>query len=324
MPSHAPQPAKPTKEIFDPFNSSATGHQRPDNKLSGSTSWRDSRSLKLRNQFKSGAGGGKRVSDTVGAGSLDFGQDGRTANGGWVKGAKGLRTNGQQSILETLNVDKDVERPAKRVKTEDAGAKPTIIVNPFTPFTKSDGTIRESSWTSHESSLSHLLSPIDPNISFSPPPDTPAYEVDDEKTKAANPPPEIFAQLNIYVNGSTAPLISDHKLKHILTSHGAGISIGLGRRTVTHVIIGRPNSKGGSGGGLAGSKLHKEITRKSGSAVKYVTVEWVLESVKARKRQPESKFAAMSVAPKGVKSVASMFGGTRREGVDEVGEDDGG
>lgn len=105
MPTNAPKTAKPSKSIFDPFvspedrkplsnatwpdlktfadivllprhqNSSATGHQRADNRLSGSTSWRDSRNSKLGEQFSGGAGGGKRVSDTVGAGSLDFGKD---------------------------------------------------------------------------------------------------------------------------------------------------------------------------------------------------------------------------------------------------------
>ena len=312
MPSHAPQSAKPTKEIFDPFNSSATGHQRADNRLSGSTSWRESRSLKLKNQFKSGAGGGERQSDTVGAGSLDFGKDGRTANGGWVNGAKGLRTGGQQSLWESMKVDKDVERPAKRAKIEEPEPKPTIVVNPYTPFTKGNGKVRETSWTSHESSPSHLLSPIDPNTSFSESPEPSANEVDDEEPNEDHPSPQIFANLNIYINGSTAPIISDHKLKHLLTSHGAGISIALGRRTVTHVIIGRPNSNGGSGGGLSGSKLHKEFTRTGGPDIKYVTVEWVLESVKAGKRQPESKFAALSTAPKGVMSAVSMFEKSKR------------
>jgi hypothetical protein len=235
-----------------------------------------------------------------------------------------LRTNGQQSILETLNVDKDVERPAKKIKTDNADSKPTIVVNPFTPFRNADGAIRERSRPSHESSPSHLLSPIDPNVSFGEPPETPTNDVHEETTEADNTPPQIFAHLNIYVNGSTAPLISDHKLKRLLTSHGAGISIALGRRTVTHVIIGRPSSKGGSGGGLSGSKLHKEVTRKGGSAVKYVTAEWALESVKAGRRQPESKFAALSVAPKGVASVASMFERSRRKDGSDVEKDDAG
>lgn len=309
----APRAAKPTKSIFDPFNSSATGHQRAENSLSGSTSWRDSRSLKLREQFIAGAGGGKRVSDTVGAGSLDFGVDGRTESGSWVRGAKGLRTGGQQSIWESSGVvvDKDVERPAKRLEVE-AEEKPTCLVNPFTPFRKANGSIRESSWTSHESSPSRFLLPLDPPSSAQPESSLISSEreenLQEERfTPKPVPCPQIFKNLCIYINGSTAPQISDHKLKHMLSNHGARLSISLGRRSVTHVVIGRPNSKGGSGGGLAASKIQKEIRRTAGEVVRYVTAEWVVESVKAGKRLPESRFEALTLAPKGVNSVASIF-----------------
>jgi hypothetical protein len=102
-----PQPLSPAKAapvsrtFFDPWNSSSTGHQRAENRLSGSTSWRVSRNLKLSEQYKGGlGGGGKRVADTVGAGSEDFGKDGRKANGVWEKGAKGLRSGGQKSLVE--------------------------------------------------------------------------------------------------------------------------------------------------------------------------------------------------------------------------------
>jgi hypothetical protein len=54
---------------FDAWNSSATGHQRAENRLGGSTGWRQSRATKLSYQFKSGGTGGKRISDQVGAGS---------------------------------------------------------------------------------------------------------------------------------------------------------------------------------------------------------------------------------------------------------------
>ena len=57
---------------FDAWNSSSTGHQRAENRLSGSTGWRHSRTSKLAYQFKSGGTGGKRISDTVGAGSEDW------------------------------------------------------------------------------------------------------------------------------------------------------------------------------------------------------------------------------------------------------------
>jgi hypothetical protein len=57
---------------FDAWNSSATGHQRAENPLGGSTGWRQSRSMKLSHQFKNGSTGGKRISDQVGAGSVDW------------------------------------------------------------------------------------------------------------------------------------------------------------------------------------------------------------------------------------------------------------
>jgi hypothetical protein len=103
----------PTKAIpavrtfFDPWNSSSTGHQRAENRLSGSTSWRASRNLKLSEQYKGGlGGGGKRVADSVGAGSANFGKDGRKENGGWEKGAPGLRTGGQKSLVEIWGASK--------------------------------------------------------------------------------------------------------------------------------------------------------------------------------------------------------------------------
>lgn len=86
----------------------------------------------------------------------------------------------------------------------------------------------------------------------------------------------IFDGLVIYINGSTHPLVSDHRLKHLLVENGAKLSIHLARRTVTHVILGRPaGAQGlGAGGGLAGTKIEKEIRRVGGCSVKYVGVEW--------------------------------------------------
>ncbi|KAF2206397.1 hypothetical protein CERZMDRAFT_89334 [Cercospora zeae-maydis SCOH1-5] len=325
MPYKVSLAAKPSKQIFDPFNSSATGHQRAENRLGGSTSWRDSRSLKLREQFSAGSGGGKRMNDTVGAGSLDFGQDGRTENGGWEIGAKGLRTGGQQSIWESMKVKKEEsERPAKRMKTESSTSNPSTVVSPFTPYKKQDGTIRETSWTSHELSPSDLLEPVytpekvdesaevqakQEQGSTQPPalPDITSEPANNEDEVAMKPAaPQIFTSLTIYINGCTAPL-SDHKLKHLISTHGGNMSISLGRRTVTHVILGKINANGGCGGGLAGTKIQKEITTVRGKSVKFVTAEWIVDSIKAGKRLPESRYEAMKLAPKGVANISTMF-----------------
>lgn len=264
--------------------------------------------MKLREQFASGPGGGKRVSDTVGAGSLDFGQDGRTENGGWVDGAKGFRSGGQTSLWESMSIQKSTERPAKKVKSEKVD-EATSVVNPFTPFKKPDGSIRETSWTSHESSPSHLLSPWDAGDSIPPVLTQPQHE--EPKSEETTPVPEypqIFSGLTFYINGSTAPHISDHKLKQLLSLHGGQLSISLGRRSVTHVILAKPGSQGEScGGGLAATKIQKEISQKGGKAIRFVSAEWAVESVTAGKRLAESRFEGMKLAPKGVGGIAGMF-----------------
>ena len=116
------------------------------------------------------------------------------------------------------------------------------------------------------------------------------------------PPPQIFSGLTIYLNGSTHPHISDHKLKHVLAQHGANVAIALGRRTVTHVIL-------GDKGGLAAGKIQKEVARPSGGAtngVKFVGVRWALDSVERGKRQPERRYEVVKLALRGQRSVLAV------------------
>ncbi|KAF2102177.1 hypothetical protein NA57DRAFT_17540, partial [Rhizodiscina lignyota] len=276
-PSHASKPsrpkkldatpaAQPTRTFVDIYNSTSTGHQVADNPLSRSTAWRDSRSRKLSAQFSAGQSGGERLYDTVGAGSENFGNDGRKPNGGWQKGASGLRAQGQRSILEAM------------------GAKSSKASVTSTPATK-------------QSNATPLEAPsIDANL-----------ELDASLATSENSQPkkkkQIFDDLCIYINGSTAPLISDHKLKRLLAEHGARMSIALGRRSITHVILGTNCRQGGVGGGLAGGKIQKEVTRVGGKGIKFVGPEWVIESIKAGKRLPEARFSNLKLASKGQQSV---------------------
>lgn len=85
---------------------------------------------------------------------------------------------------------------------------------------------------------------------------------------SSEPKRKIFAGCNIYINGSTAPRISDVELKRLLCHHGARISMKLARKTTTHVVI---SDMGG--GGLAAGKLQKEITGKKNN-IRYVSVQW--------------------------------------------------
>lgn len=233
------------RKTFDPWNSSGTGHQRAENRgVAGSTAWRQSRTLKLAHQYEAGVSGGERVSDTVGDGSREFGKDGRCENGNWVPGASGLREKGWQDI-----------------RTLSSLSKPQV-----------KGNMHENS-RGEQGQTNRLFSKSNPVHS------SPAKAEATEGVLREPKPGQqskIFQNLCIYINGSTAPMVSDLHVKRLLAEHGAGISISLGRRTVTHVILGKPNSAGnqGAGGGLAAGKLEREIKRVGGCGVKYVGVEW--------------------------------------------------
>lgn len=280
-PSHPPTIPKapqPTKIFFDPFNSSATGHQRAENRLSGSTSWRDSRTHKLAHQFqdRSGAGGQGHLSDLVGAGSENFGKDGRKDNGGWGSCAPGLREKGLQDIRGLLG--------NTRKRSGDS------VGNDVLSKKRRDQT--EALATNDE-----LAGPATITQSASAPAGT-ANEQDE-----GNEPPQIFRGLTMYLNGSTMPLVSDHRLKQLWVQHGGNASIAVGRRTVTHVILGER----GAGGGLAAGKIQKENSTIRGKGIKYVSVQWVLDSIEKGIRQPEARYAAADVKDK--------LGGSRQASV---------
>jgi hypothetical protein len=233
--------AHPTRNVFDAWNSSSTGHQRSENRLAGSASWRDSRNLKLNAQFHGGLAGGERVADTVGAGSENFGKDGRQANGTWAKGAPGLRGKGQKSLWEVIG-EKEAGGDGKK---EDA--------------------------TRHKADSDE---PFEDPMALPPSFQQPKRGFDTDRHSELRVEKQIFQNLCIYINGSTAPLISDHKLKYLLIEHGARMSFALGRRSVTHVIIGKLYDNGGTGGGLAARKIQKEVSRVGGKGIKFVSVDW--------------------------------------------------
>lgn len=225
--------------------------------------------------------------DSVGAGSRDFGKDGRKENGGWEKGATGLREKGWQDVRGLLD------------KKEDQGKSQPAP------------TTQQTSSSNPKNVGGNIVHAENPRV------DRAAAE-EEEKKKDRKPSPQrgIFAGLCIYINGSTAPMVGDHKLKQLLAENGARISIALGRRSVTHVILGTPNNGGGrgggggtkgAGGGLAAGKIQKEIQRIGGKGVKFVGVEWVLQSLAAGKRLPEPRFSNLALAPKSQKSVYGMF-----------------
>ena len=246
--------------------------------------------------------------DSVGAGSKDFGEDGRTDTGwedsmrgwrgrlgigndqpdiaGWVKTEKKARDqttpeNEHSNVVQGL--DESAKEPCDK-KNNSKDEKPTVVLRRLVRSSSSsdDSLPPPSAQPPRRQSTPLSSAPASPSQRDDAPPGTSANEqdkvVNGDRSVHSAPSPQIFAHLTIYINGSTMPLVSDHRLKQLLTTHGARMSIALGRRSVTHVILGKANSGvgKGAGGGLAGSKIEKEILRRGarGNTVRYVTVEW--------------------------------------------------
>ena len=278
-----PKVPAPTKVFFDPFNSSSTGHQRAENRLSGSRSWRDSRTYKLANQLgdSTGRGGSKHIADLVGAGSVDFGKDGRKENGDWEKGAPGLRETGWQDIRGMMcGEQKKILNEA--VNTNAPRHNPTQTTSENFQRHSDTSAPAVTSYNTKESATHDKDTNVKPEI--------PPKEL-----------PQFFKGLTIYLNGSTAPLISDHKLKILFVSHGGRVCLGLARRSVTHVILGKT--------GLASGKIQKEVQKIRGESVRFVTAQWVVDSVEAGRRKDEGAYLPKNLGIGGSrqKSVGDMF-----------------
>ncbi|UNI20731.1 hypothetical protein JDV02_006796 [Purpureocillium takamizusanense] len=266
---------------FDPWNSSSTGHQRGDRRPG--TSWRDARTRKVNSQFRSGGGGDDDASDGGQSSPSPLGQ-------------------GRRSVADML------ARPGlMRRAMEQSGGGRLATGRDGMSTTTGTGTTMGPSATAGDSRHQQQHQPAMT---------TKASTTDEQAgtgthvARENNTGSGILAGVVAYVNGSTYPLVSDHRLRQLLAEHGAAMSLHLGRRRVTHVILGRPSSAGrGAGGGLAGGKLEREIRRVAGCGVKFVGVEWILESIKAGKRLPEARFATLKIAPQAQGSVYGLFSG---------------
>ncbi|KAL8358610.1 hypothetical protein RB598_003055 [Gaeumannomyces tritici] len=327
---------------FDPWNAVSLGHQRAE--TAGPLGWRDSRAAKLRSQFRAGHGGGEPISDTVGAGSRDF-DDPRI--GALVPDE--VRARVATSVLDMLrgSTAKDGQQQLKRrrpglvapPRASSAAAVPRLPQPPSLstsvsapePASSSASTERAAPQRISSNSSSKTVSdPFGYGVQSAPPSPSRARAATAEEALAAQRraedeaceqdmgrdrrgrPRGIFDGLVVYVNGSAHPHTSDHRLKRVLAENGARMTVHLGRRQVTHVILGHPASASpaaavGAGRGLAGGKLEREILRTRGCGIKYVDVHWVLESVKAGRRLPEAGFSSLKIAPSGQQSVYGTF-----------------
>ncbi|OTA06337.1 hypothetical protein A9Z42_0070780 [Trichoderma parareesei] len=277
---------------FDPWNSSATGHQRADTQPG--TEWRHSRTRKLNSQFGAGDGsGGKRLSDTWGAGAEDAGAGSDTGRGrGSGRGRAGRMFN---SIVQ--------DGSSKKSSFMDMLARPGLMRQTLESNQPKQAHARDSQdgeFIAGDANLTAEERLMQQR----------RLEDEDRQKQAQEKPHKLFDGVTVYVNGSTFPLVSDHRLKQLISENGGNMSLNLGRRKVTHVILGRPNGSTegkGLGGGLAATKLEKEIRKIGGCGVKFVSVEWVLQSLQEGRRLPEARFSNVKMAAKAQNSVYGLY-----------------
>ncbi|KAL4803590.1 hypothetical protein BDV18DRAFT_163142 [Aspergillus unguis] len=285
-------PAPKNHFIFDPWNSASSGHQRAES--NPGTAWQRTREAKLAQQFRSGdctieSFGYNDVTRQYGVNKGEWvwdygGKGGGNQNGaGAGKGGRIGQGQGQDSKQRDIrSMMKAQKSPLATVPVQDGKiAKDTSLPVPAQPYEQEQEPLPDltpGAFSGIDITPTNITTEIPPQA-------IPSQPIMKES--------KILNGTTIYINGQTTPLISDHKLKTLLVSHGAALSLGLSRR-VTHVIIGKPNQgpgRGGAGGGLAAGKIQKEISRGGWRGIRIVGVEWALESIKAGKRLPETRFA---------------------------------
>lgn len=230
-------------------------------------------------QFRAGPSGGERILDTVGVGSKDYNETLK------MLVPKELRMRAQKSVADMLRNPGSMKPSlktsvmAREEENEDEGDDGMTEEERLAFAQMEEGVTEKDDGLTREERLAFArmeeeerqmekpqLGPLDQNDAM----------ISKESQDAPKQQRKIFDGLTIYINGSTHPHISDHALKHLLAENGANMSLHLGRRKVTHVILGKPaGPRSGVGvGGLAGGKLEKEIRRVRGCGVKFVGVEW--------------------------------------------------
>ncbi|KAI9816680.1 MAG: hypothetical protein M1826_001754 [Phylliscum demangeonii] len=237
MPPPLQAPLPPSRAIFDPWNSISAGHQRDShNPLVKSSQWRQSRTAKLGEQFRGGAAGRATA------------------------------------LARTTTTTTRTPSVAEMLMNGRSGARVTKASRPRPRFCTAAAAVdcQAARRTEEEGPTTTTTTTTTTTPATTP---TPATTTTATTTEARTR--KVFDQLNFYVNGSTAPRVSDHRLKYLIVANGGRVSLALGRRTVTHVVLGiAASGSAGAGGGLAAGKQQREIQRRGGCAVKYVSVDW--------------------------------------------------
>ncbi|KAG6010489.1 hypothetical protein E4U21_006491 [Claviceps maximensis] len=276
-----PPPPTSLHRPFDPWNSSSTGHQR--NETRPGSGWRESRRRKLDVQFRGSPAAPTKETRHGYAAEGSAGSVPRRSvvellrrpglmrrhDTNDARGRDGLA--GKHVYPSPASAPSSAQRPSSLPKQHDleepAWSRPR---SPRKGADRDAGNARGTTPPPSRQTLRH----DEPRDSSSSSSVTVTTSVVPESLASSSSLPSsskrgIFTGTNIYVNGSTFPHVSDHKLKHIITQHGGAMALHLGRRTVTHVVLGTTG-----GGGLAAGKMERELRRMRGCGAYFVGVEW--------------------------------------------------
>lgn len=278
---------------FDPWNSSASGHQRAEARgITSGIAWRDMRNRRLQDQYL-----GKTTKTNPQPGTRQprmsvmemLAKPGSMMPMPRTKTELDDKTEHQQDDKNEKEHNNEKE---DKIRHDDNEKQTPMMATDKHDDSTAEPAEEQAAWDDDGWYTQQEMDELGCAIAIAQDQhDRPRQQEHRKKDTAAAPatPPKddpdvgattpkkraIFDGLVIYVNGSTFPIISDHRLKQLLAEHGATMSSHVARRQVTHIILGRPNANGrGAGGGLAGAKLEKEIRRAGGRAIKYVNVEW--------------------------------------------------
>lgn len=280
--------ASPTKRWFDPWNTSSTGHQHAKHVLSGSTVWRESRHIKLAAQFSDQVaceGEAARIGDVASTIETIQREGQKTGNGTRALSMRNFTRKGQPSIIESFAVQKATSSGTKRKLSELDDSNPQERGGRLGVETRLSCHAPDIPTVSKKESGGKHQTPSASS------PDSGQNDYTFFQSVSPRSRKPLFRGLVFYINGSTYPVVSDHRLKQLIAQNGGTLVTQLLRRKVTHVIVGHdsrtPAVGKSSAQGLASGKIQKEIEKAKGERVKFIDPGWVIECIRARIRVPE-------------------------------------
>lgn len=303
QPTGRPTPI-PRQRTLDIYASTSTGHQVGSG-ISKSSSWRQSRTSKLNQQYRYGTSSAAQPAAACTTNKPPKQSTFTSCSGNPTPKAAATSPAGSTSAKQLIPIYKLGPQIKSLPKASPATA-PAKSAIPLYSTTK-----QNHSNTSQTTSSAPAGPPLPKSTTKStpPPPTTNSALAPPTQPSNALLPKQIFKGCRIYISGTTYPIISDRELKCQLANHGAKIFLTIRRSSTTHVIVATPSNSDtltGTGGGLAAGKLQKEIQSKA-NHIKYVSVQWAMDCIKQQKKLAESRYSILSLRSSKQQSMMSLM-----------------